>query len=139
MINSLAVERYGIIVHILNEIVCIYFISGAYFFALSIIIFCILFHKSSIFLAVREGNKNASSHQLLCMALAKCDAIASGNFLNLRWFQPEHFETIDDNFSLTPIIIVQLFPTLKHVNFLFQHRFPEHYFDIVYEDNKDNA
>lgn len=35
-------------------------------------------------------------HQLLCMALAKCDAIASGNFLNLRWFQPEHFETIDD-------------------------------------------
>ena len=30
------------------------------------------------------------------MALAKCDAIASGNFLNLRWFQPEHFETIDD-------------------------------------------
>ena len=37
-----------------------------------------------------------ASHQLLCMALAKCDAIASGNFLNLRWFQPEHFETIDD-------------------------------------------
>ena len=38
-----------------------------------------------------------ASHQLLCMALAKCDAIASGNFLNLRWFQPEHFETIDEN------------------------------------------
>ena len=37
-----------------------------------------------------------ASHQLLCMALAKCDAIASGNFLNLRWFQPEHFETIED-------------------------------------------
>lgn len=37
-----------------------------------------------------------ASHQLLCMALAKCDAIASGHFLNLRWFQPEHFETIDD-------------------------------------------
>lgn len=38
-----------------------------------------------------------ASHQLLCMALAKCDAIASGNFLNLRWFQPEHFETMEDN------------------------------------------
>lgn len=37
-----------------------------------------------------------ASHQLLCMALAKCDAIASGNFLNLRWFQPEHFETINE-------------------------------------------
>ena len=37
-----------------------------------------------------------ASHQLLCMALTKCDAIASGNFLNLRWFKPEHFETIDD-------------------------------------------
>lgn len=36
-----------------------------------------------------------ASHQLLCMALAKCDAIASGHFLNLRWFQPEHFETIE--------------------------------------------
>ncbi len=37
-----------------------------------------------------------ANHQLLCMALAKCDAIASGQFLNLRWFQPEHFETIDE-------------------------------------------
>lgn len=37
-----------------------------------------------------------ASHQMLCMALAKCDAIASGNFLNLRWFQPEHFETIEE-------------------------------------------
>lgn len=37
-----------------------------------------------------------ASHQLLCMALTKCDAIASGNFLNLRWFKPEHFETIDE-------------------------------------------
>lgn len=37
-----------------------------------------------------------ASHQLLCLALAKCDAIASGNFLNLRWFQPEHFETMDE-------------------------------------------
>lgn len=34
-----------------------------------------------------------ASHQMLCLALAKCDAIASGNFLNLRWFQPEHFVT----------------------------------------------
>jgi hypothetical protein len=37
-----------------------------------------------------------ASHQLLCLALAKCDAIASGNFLNVRWFQPEHFETTDN-------------------------------------------
>lgn len=34
-----------------------------------------------------------ASHQMLCLALSKCDAIASGNFLNLRWFQPEHFVT----------------------------------------------
>ena len=38
-----------------------------------------------------------ASHQLLCLALAKCDAIASGNFLNLRWFQPEHSVTVTDN------------------------------------------
>ena len=37
-----------------------------------------------------------ASHQLLCMALTKCDAIASGNYLNLRWFQSEHFETNDE-------------------------------------------
>lgn len=37
-----------------------------------------------------------ASHQLLCMSLTNCDAIASGNFLNLRWFQPEHFETNDE-------------------------------------------
>lgn len=37
-----------------------------------------------------------ASHQLLCMALAKCDAVASGNYLNLRWFKPEHFETIEE-------------------------------------------
>ncbi len=37
-----------------------------------------------------------ANHQLLCLALAKCDAIASGNFLNVRWFQPEHFETTDN-------------------------------------------
>lgn len=38
-----------------------------------------------------------ASHQMLCLALAKCDAIASGNFLNVRWFQPEHFETVDND------------------------------------------
>jgi len=36
-----------------------------------------------------------TNHQMLCLSLAKCDAIAAGTFLNLRWFQPEHFETID--------------------------------------------
>ena len=35
-----------------------------------------------------------ANHQMLPLALAKCDAIAAGNFLNVRWFQPEHFETI---------------------------------------------
>ena len=35
-----------------------------------------------------------TSHQMLCLALAKCDAIAAGTFLNLRWFKPERFETI---------------------------------------------
>ncbi|MDR1204200.1 MAG: hypothetical protein LBL26_01785 [Peptococcaceae bacterium] len=34
-----------------------------------------------------------ANHQMLPLALAKCDAIAAGNFLNVRWFQPEHFET----------------------------------------------
>lgn len=36
-----------------------------------------------------------ASHQMLCLSLSKCDAIASGNFLNVRWFKPEHFETIE--------------------------------------------
>jgi len=36
-----------------------------------------------------------ANHQMLCLALAKCDAIAAGTFLNVRWFQPEHFETTD--------------------------------------------
>jgi hypothetical protein len=36
-----------------------------------------------------------ANHQMLPLALAKCDAIAAGNFLNVRWFQPEHFETVD--------------------------------------------
>lgn len=34
-----------------------------------------------------------ASQQMLCLSLAKCDVIASGNFLNVRWFTPEHFET----------------------------------------------
>jgi hypothetical protein len=38
-----------------------------------------------------------TSHQMLCLALAKCDAIAAGNFLNVRWFKPDHFETTDDD------------------------------------------
>jgi hypothetical protein len=38
-----------------------------------------------------------ANHQLLLLALAKCDAIAAGNFLNVRWFQPEHFETTDND------------------------------------------
>jgi hypothetical protein len=38
-----------------------------------------------------------ASHQLLCLALARCDAIAAGNFLNVRWFKPEHFESSDDD------------------------------------------
>ena len=32
-----------------------------------------------------------ASHQLLCLALSKCDVIAAGNYLNVRWFQPERF------------------------------------------------
>ena len=38
-----------------------------------------------------------ANHQMLPLALAKCDAIAAGNFLNVRWFQPEHFETTESN------------------------------------------
>lgn len=38
-----------------------------------------------------------ANHQFLPLALAKCDAIATGNFLNVRWFQPEHFETKDND------------------------------------------
>jgi len=38
-----------------------------------------------------------ASHQMLCLALAKCDAIAAGHFLNVRWFQPERFETSYEN------------------------------------------
>lgn len=36
-----------------------------------------------------------ANHQMLPLSLAKCDAIAAGNFLNVRWFQPEHFMTMD--------------------------------------------
>ncbi|MDR0932091.1 MAG: hypothetical protein LBM70_03615 [Victivallales bacterium] len=38
-----------------------------------------------------------ANHQMLPLALAKCDAIAAGNFLNVRWFQSEHFETTDSD------------------------------------------
>jgi hypothetical protein len=38
-----------------------------------------------------------ANHQMLPLAMAKCDAIAAGNFLNVRWFQPEHFETTDND------------------------------------------
>ena len=38
-----------------------------------------------------------ASHQLLCLGLAKCDAIASGNFLNLRWFKPDRFEMSEES------------------------------------------
>ena len=46
----------------------------------------------------RTGKKviiGYANHQLLCLALAKCDAIASGSFLNLRRFLPERFESMD--------------------------------------------
>ena len=36
-----------------------------------------------------------ANHQLLPLALSKCDAIAAGGYLNVRWFQPESFETSD--------------------------------------------
>lgn len=48
----------------------------------------------------RQGKKvviGYASHQMLSLALSKCDAIASGNFLNVRWFQPEHFETTESD------------------------------------------
>jgi len=38
-----------------------------------------------------------ANHQMLPLALAKCDAIAAGNFLNVRWFQPEHFVTMEND------------------------------------------
>ena len=38
-----------------------------------------------------------ASQQLLCLALAGCDAIASGNFLNVRKFHPARFENNDDS------------------------------------------
>lgn len=36
-----------------------------------------------------------ANHQMLPLALGKCDAIAAGNFLNVRWFQPDHFKTTE--------------------------------------------
>ena len=41
-----------------------------------------------------------ANHQMLCLSLAKCDAIASGTFLNVRSFESDRFETIEsDNIS----------------------------------------
>lgn len=37
-----------------------------------------------------------ANHQMLPLVLARCDAIASGNFLNVRWFQLDHFKTSDE-------------------------------------------
>jgi hypothetical protein len=34
-----------------------------------------------------------ANHQYLCLSLAKCNAIASGRFFNVRYFLPEYFET----------------------------------------------
>lgn len=54
----------------------------------------------SLVAGLKRQNKKVTvgyaSHQLLCLALAHCDAIASGNFLNLRWFKPEHFESDEE-------------------------------------------
>lgn len=38
-----------------------------------------------------------ANHQMLPLALAKCDAIAAGNYLNVRWFQAKHFETREND------------------------------------------
>jgi hypothetical protein len=38
-----------------------------------------------------------ASHQMLCLALAKCDAIAAGHLLNVRWFKPERFKAADED------------------------------------------
>jgi hypothetical protein len=52
----------------------------------------------SLVAGIKRQNKTVvvgyANHQMLPLALANCDAIAAGNFLNVRWFQPEHFETI---------------------------------------------
>lgn len=50
--------------------------------------------------SIKRANKKTivgyASHQMLFLASTKCDAIASGNFLNVRWFQSSRFETIED-------------------------------------------
>lgn len=38
-----------------------------------------------------------ANHQMLCLSLANCDAIASGSFLNVRNFKSERFETIESD------------------------------------------
>jgi hypothetical protein len=48
----------------------------------------------------KQGKKvvvGYSNHQLLYLALAKCDGIATGNFLNVRAFKPQRFVTNDDD------------------------------------------
>jgi len=53
----------------------------------------------SLVAGIRRLGKNVivgyANHQMLPLALARCNAIAAGNFLNVRWFQPEHFETME--------------------------------------------
>lgn len=36
-----------------------------------------------------------ANHQYLCLSLSKCDAIASGNFLNIRSFQKSRFKDLE--------------------------------------------
>ncbi|EGO6639881.1 hypothetical protein IV488_10870 [Enterococcus faecalis] len=60
-----------------------------------------LLNLMNLVTAIKRLNKQVvvgyASHQMLCLSSAKCDAIASGNFLNVRWFQRERFETLDKN------------------------------------------
>lgn len=60
-----------------------------------------LLNLMNLVTAIKRLNKKVivgyASHQMLCLAATKCDAIASGNFLNVRWFQKGRFETLDVN------------------------------------------
>ncbi len=55
----------------------------------------------SLVLGLKRTNKKIilgfSNQQMLCVGLAKCDAIASGNFLNTRRFKLDRFEVKDDD------------------------------------------
>ncbi|ARJ91958.1 hypothetical protein LRO45_000783 [Listeria monocytogenes] len=50
--------------------------------------------------SIKRSSKKAivgyASHQMLFLASTKCDAIASGNFLNVRWFQSSRFESVEE-------------------------------------------